>query len=116
MNNIKEIVGDNIRKYRVVKNMTQEQLGKLIDKKHGTISAWETGRSAIDIETLSKVCEVLGVEFYQIYGINPESYSDDEVCLVEKYRQLDESTKGCIDIVIDAKSKEETCSQKNRIS
>lgn len=64
MNNI----GDIIRKYRTNKNLTQEDLGKILFVTKQTISKWENGRSLPDLETTKKLIETLEIDPNEILG------------------------------------------------
>ncbi len=54
-------IGSFIAEKRKEKNLTQEQLGKLINVDRRTISKWETGVYAPDISVLDILAESLGV-------------------------------------------------------
>ena len=65
-------VGKNIKKLRIARKMTQEDLAEKMFVTRQTISNWETGKSQPDLETLSAVSEIFSVEPTElIYGIRP---------------------------------------------
>ena len=55
---IKMIIGNNIKKYRIIRNLTQEELAKLIGCTTPLIGALES----------SKMCQ--GISVYNIYKIS----------------------------------------------
>lgn len=61
MKDYKEIIGQNIRKYRKEKGMTQKDLAEAIGVKNTTVSMWEVGSNTMPIEVLAEICRVLGV-------------------------------------------------------
>lgn len=64
-------IGENIRRMRIEKNMTQKELGdKLGGISQQQIGRWETGKANPKIETLIKIASILGV---------PVSYLNDSL-------------------------------------
>lgn len=65
-------VGKNIRWARERKNYTQAELAGLLFVTRQTVSNYETGRSRPDVETLTRLSELLDVEVTDlIYGPEP---------------------------------------------
>ena len=65
-------VGKNIKKLRIARKMTQEDLADKMFVTRQTISNWETGKSQPDLETLSAISRLFSVEPTElIYGIRP---------------------------------------------
>ena len=54
------IVGKNIKKYREIKGLTQEQLADKIGTKKSYISRVENGHADIQVSTLLKIFQGLG--------------------------------------------------------
>jgi DNA-binding XRE family transcriptional regulator len=54
-----EILGDLIRKVRIKRNMTQEELGKLIGVQRAQISKLENNTTNVTIETILRVFSAL---------------------------------------------------------
>lgn len=54
-----EILGEKLKKIRKEKNLTQEQLGKLIGVQKAQISKLESGASSATIATITKVFKAL---------------------------------------------------------
>ncbi len=54
-----EILGEKLKKIRIDKNLTQEQLGKLIGVQRAQISKLESGASSATISTITKVFKAL---------------------------------------------------------
>lgn len=65
-------VGKNIKKLRIARKMTQEDLADKMFVTRQTISNWETGKNQPDLETLSAISSLFSVEPTElIYGIQP---------------------------------------------
>lgn len=62
-NNILEIISYNVRKYRIEKGITQEQLAVDIDMSYDYLRRFETqkGREGISLKSLYKISVVLDV-------------------------------------------------------
>jgi len=54
-----EILGEKLKKIRKEKNLTQEQLGRLIGVQRAQISKLESGASSATISTITKVFKAL---------------------------------------------------------
>ena len=62
-------VAKHIRRLRTGRHMTQEELAEKLFVTRQAVSAWETGKSQPDLETLERIAAALGVEVTElIYG------------------------------------------------
>ncbi|MGL6174483.1 MAG: helix-turn-helix domain-containing protein [Cellulosilyticaceae bacterium] len=102
-------IGKNIKKLREAKQLTQEQLGKLLNVSHQAVSKWENGVTLPDIAILSELGKVLEVlvddllkdeidpyESYakRLFGVYGESRTMENFLRAEEeYRKLVESGK-----------------------
>lgn len=75
MDELKKYIGEEIKRYRKALNMTTTELGILSDTSQSTISGIERGDRFATIESMIKICEVLGITLYDV--------------LPEKYKNLD---------------------------
>ena len=77
-------IGKIIKENRIKKNLTQEELGKLVFVSKQAVSKWESGRTMPDIETFEKLAEILGFEKkHEGLLISPKnSYNDLRVSLI----------------------------------
>ncbi len=55
------IVGENIKKSREKKGLSQENLADALNVTRQTVSSWETGRTEPDLDTLHRIAQVLEV-------------------------------------------------------
>lgn len=53
------IVGENIRKNREEKGLSQEALAQALNVTRQPVSSWETGRTEPDLDTLHQIAQVL---------------------------------------------------------
>lgn len=73
-------IGKNIKKYRMEKGMTQDQLAEKLNVTRQAVSNWETGKTRPNLETLTALGEHFGISVEElIYGrtgrvdISPDS-------------------------------------------
>ena len=66
------VVGKQIKKYRIEKGITQEQLGQLVGVTTQAVSKWERGGTP-DAELLPKLSQVLSVSIDTLFGIGEEN-------------------------------------------
>ena len=66
MSELNREIGGLIRNYRKAKNLTQDELSEKICKSKSTISKYEKGEIAVDIETLYEIADAIGVHVEQL--------------------------------------------------
>ncbi len=66
MPQISDYIGNQIRMYRKNKHLTLEQFSTLLHKSKSTISKYENGEIAIDIETLYDISRALHIDVRQL--------------------------------------------------
>ncbi len=80
MKNIKEIVSTNLVNLRKQKNLTQIELGEIVNYSDKAISRWEKGESLPDVGTLQTLCDALDVPITYIF----EEHIEGEKSFLEK--------------------------------
>lgn len=55
------IIGERLKKARLEKNLTQEQLAEQIDVSIAFLSRVERGSSHINLKRLTQICNILGI-------------------------------------------------------
>lgn len=68
MNNINNIIGENIKKYRLLNNMTQEDLSKKLGIAPNTLSNYENGNREPNSDIISKLADIFGISLDELYG------------------------------------------------
>lgn len=63
---INDIARKNIKKYRQLGKMSQKELAETLDVTHSSVSAWEMGKNAIDINRIEQIADVLKVPLCDI--------------------------------------------------
>lgn len=62
-----ENLGSNIRRYRLKKGLTQEQLSQLSEVSEAYVSRLEAGKRNPTVNVLAKIAEILGVELEMLF-------------------------------------------------
>lgn len=76
---------DNIKALRKSKNLTQVQLGKLVNKSSQVISNWERGyTSSINQDDISKLASALSVEVSDLLKNSDEHFNEPIKEITEK--------------------------------
>ena len=65
------VIGEQIRRFRIQKCYTQEQLSREVGVTTQAVSKWERG-SAPDAEILPLIADVLGVDINSLFGIEEQ--------------------------------------------
>lgn len=59
-------VGMNLKEIRIQKNLTQEELGKLMNVTKTQVSRWESGKRSMYFETAKQLCKILDVSLQDL--------------------------------------------------
>lgn len=75
------VLGDRLKKLRLEKKLTQEELGKRINVTKVSISGYENGNRTPDTETLQKLADFFNVTTDYLLGRtdNPNSPKNDDI-------------------------------------
>ena len=101
MDTIREIIANNIRKFRTTKGFNVDEVGAAVGKSGKTVSAWEVGRGQPDADTLIKLCRLFDVDISDFYGreSGPLPLSDRERDLIAAFRSMNDSGKDALSAV-----------------
>lgn len=68
-------LGENLRKYRIKKGISQEKAGEYVNTTGGAISRYENGTNLPDIKTLIKLADLYSVSLDVLSGrVKAEQY------------------------------------------
>ncbi len=90
--NMKLNLGNNIKKYRKEKNMTQEALAECLGVSFQAISRWENGTTYPDIEFIPALANLFGISTDELLGYNLFEIEKNVRAIVDencKYRASD---------------------------
>ena len=66
-------IGEQIKKYRVIKGIRQKDLAEKIGVSNKRLSNWERGLSKPKQEMIDKICEVLDVDYFDLADMTFEA-------------------------------------------
>lgn len=64
----KSIIAQNIKRYRLLKGITQAELADILDVSTQAISKWEQDKNLPDVQLLEKICEVFDISIDELFG------------------------------------------------
>jgi transcriptional regulator with XRE-family HTH domain len=76
-NEIRLILGENIKRYRGFRGMSQAKLAELLDISPNFISELETGKRWLSSDTLVNLADALNIEVYEF--LKPEQAPADHI-------------------------------------
>ena len=103
-----ETLGKQIKKYRVLRNMTQKQLAEKLGVSSGSvIYNWEKGIGRPDCDKLVMLCDILDISADELLGCKfvVKRPTATEWAMLQKHRALDEHGKEVVDYMIDSEYK-----------
>lgn len=90
-------VGENIKRVRIEKGLTQKQLGDLCHMADSAIRRYELGKANPKIETIKRIASALGVDYNQLIDMNKISITKD---LITKRPDIREAlTQGMLEVL-----------------
>ncbi len=105
INNKKEF-GKNLRKWRKLRKITQEELGFIANTTSPTISSYESGCAVPSFNTMIKLAQALKIAPVQLFSYDSEylTIEDKELqyILVEKFKNIPFKKRQLIFNIIDA--------------
>lgn len=61
-NNIRKIIGNNLKDARLAKNMTQQEVASILSKYQSDYSNYESGKIELDYEKIVFLCNLFDIE------------------------------------------------------
>lgn len=93
---MKNIVGENIARYRKEQGLTQEDIAKKLNISCQAVSKWENGYSSPDVSLFPSLASILSVSIDKIMGyshnFDPRSYYEEEYNKEEYFWGVNPST------------------------
>lgn len=100
---INKILGSNIKNLRKAKKITREQLAERLDVSTRFLADVEAGKAGVSLNTLKKLCSVLGTTADYLLGIS--DYSDAQRQYIEidnKIKNINTEQLKYLNTIIDA--------------
>ena len=85
-------IGLLLKEGRQAKDLTQKELADILNVTPVTVRNWESGRNTPDIDTLYRICHVLGINVVDLLATEKERGNNRrEALLLHNYRLLSEN-------------------------
>lgn len=101
MDKTRKTIGENIKKAAQLRGIKQVEMARFLGVSQSSVSNWINGTNSVDIDTLAKLCDFLGVSLNQIAGLEvldtQEVVTGRELKLLISYRALNEEEKKQVD-------------------
>lgn len=100
-------IGKNIKRLRLAKGLTQEQLAELLTVSTAAVSKWEAKNTYPDITMLFPLSEIFGVSVDDLLGYDEGKAKADVDKILEEYLLLYEEGRfaECESLMVDARRK-----------
>ena len=90
-------LGQNIRKARLLKGFSQENLSNDLDKSLNFISLIETGKKGVSVPTLVDIGKALNISANSLFeGVFPPADNDEENFIIDTFRMMNEKDKKAV--------------------
>ena len=87
-----------VRRFRLQRGLEQKALARRLGITANAVSNWEQGRSRPDVSLLPRLCEVLGVSLYDLFGLtDPQRANRQEAAHLLEYRALRAAHRHVVD-------------------
>ena len=83
VNLLKDFIGENIRRARVKKTISQQELAKVLNVERSTVSGWETGKRVPDVEMLGRLSVVLDIPVQSLMTENKRKNENPLVIILD---------------------------------
>ncbi len=111
------VICQKIRYYRKKKGLEQKQLGALVGVSGNAVTNWEKGRARPDISLIPDLCDILGISFSEIFGMDAPKLqmTQHEKNLIQSYRELSGNSQEFVSAVIDTLLKQQSQKPQRKI-
>ena len=100
MTKVQECLAQNIKKYRKIAHLTQEQLAERVETSTNYIGTIETGRKFPSPQMIERIAEALHIESPQLFQADIDFNVQNQVNLEDLRKSLMENIKNAVDRTI----------------
>lgn len=75
--NLEKSFGENIKKFRTAKKLSQEKLAEMLEISTNTVSKVETGKRFVTAETLAHLIKALDIMPYELFVFKNQEYAKE---------------------------------------
>lgn len=88
-----KVFSERIKKLRIEKKMTQQELGNIFGLTSTGISYWESGKAIPNMEIINKLSDFFGVTIDYLIGKNEIDENNEGMILFRRAEQVNENDK-----------------------
>lgn len=97
---IKKRLGENIKKFRKAKKLTQEQLAERTTFSSDTIKSIEQGRTWLSEKSLSQITEALEIDVVRLFMPTDGSFKSDKKNIAQLKSAIGEDVRAYVEEVL----------------
>jgi transcriptional regulator with XRE-family HTH domain len=79
---IKKIIGQRVRHYRIMNSLTQRELAKKLGVNYSYIANIEQGHKGVSLEKIVQFCMWFKISVSDLLPIEPQSGTDEKECVI----------------------------------
>ncbi len=98
-------IGENIKKLRKEKDITQEKLAEVLNVSVAAVSKWERGETYPDITLIFPLAHYFDVSVDDLMGYNKEKIEQDILDTIKEYHRLSRNYQGTREFITQAYKK-----------
>ena len=83
-------IGKKLKRIRMSKNISQEDVASFLNSTPQKVSSFETGRTRISLESFISLCELYGISPDSFFDLPNHNFSPKEHALINIFRSLNE--------------------------
>ena len=100
MTKVQECLAQNIKRYRKIAHLTQEQLAERVETSTNYIGTIETGKKFPSPQMIERIAEALHIESPQLFQADIDFNVQNQVNLEDLKKSLMENIKNAVDRTI----------------
>lgn len=97
----REEIAQKLKSLRGAAGLTQLQVAERLGIKQQTVASWERAQSQPDANTLFTLCSLYGTTVDRAFGFAEESFNDDEVSIIKKYRSCRPDSREAVRLILN---------------
>jgi len=110
-------IGDTLKQVRKQKKLSQQEFAERLGVAKKTVLNWETNRNKPDLDTISKICEIMDVSPAELLGLQStyNAASSEEASLIRSFRQLSIRSQRILRRIAETMAEEEERDQEEKL-
>lgn len=95
-------LGQNIKRIRLLKGLSQENLAEKLEKSINFISLLENGKTGLTVQSIIDICNVLGVDANELFsGLVPVNDKNVNSAIIDSLNLFNDTDKAIVTDLIE---------------